>query len=125
MGDYRSLKVWQRAHRLTLLVYKATQHFPSSELYGLTSQLRRSAASVPANLAEGAGRNSVGELRRFCRISLGSASELEYHLLLARELGYLPTECHAGLAEEVDHLKRMLARLASALEANERKTDNG
>jgi four helix bundle protein len=115
MGAYRSLKVWERAHRLTLRVYEATEALPDSERYGLTSQLRRAAASIPANIAEGAGRNSQAELARFCRISLGSANELDYHLLLARDLGFLGQEAHAALAEQVDHLKRMLARFIRSL----------
>lgn len=127
MGDYRSLRAWERAHRLTLRVYQATRAFPPAERFGLTSQIRRSAASVPANLAEGTGRNSQRELRRYCRIALGSANELEYHLLLARDLGYLAEEAHAPLADETDHLKRMLTQLVRALNRHIRSriTDNG
>lgn len=87
MGDYRKVAVWVRAHRLTLDVYRATRQLPKEELYGLTSQLRRAASSVPANIAEGCGRNSDAELGRFLVIALGSATELDYHLLLARDLG--------------------------------------
>jgi four helix bundle protein len=121
MGDYRSLKAWETAHQITLSVYQATRVFPADELYGLTSQLRRSAASIPANLAEGAGRNSGPEFARYCRIVLGSASELEYHLLLARDLGYMSSDRHAELSERVDHLKRMITRLHHAI----RSTDSG
>jgi four helix bundle protein len=74
---------------LTLAVYRATARFPREELYGLTSQIRRSCSSVPANLAEGCGRNADAELARFCSIAAGSASEMEYHLLLARDLGLI------------------------------------
>jgi four helix bundle protein len=84
--DFHDLKVWQKAHELTLAVYRTTAGFPRQELYGLTSQLRRSCASIPANLAEGCGRNGDAELARFRSIAMGSASELEYHLLLARDL---------------------------------------
>jgi four helix bundle protein len=115
MGDYQSLKTWQRAHALTLRVYQITGGFPPSELYGLTSQLRRAAASIPANLAEGAGRNTQPEMSRFSRISLGSANELEYHLLLARDLDYIRREEHAEVDEEVKRVKRMLARFISTL----------
>lgn len=86
MKDFHELKVWQKAHQLTLAVYRITTGFPRAELYGLTSQLRRASSSVPANLAEGCGRNGDAEFARFCSIAMGSASELEYHLLLAREL---------------------------------------
>ncbi len=89
MKDFKSLKVWHKAHQLTLLVYALTRTFPREEMYGLTSQIRRAAASIPANIAEGSGRRSDGELRRFLQIARGSASELEYHLLLARDLGFL------------------------------------
>jgi four helix bundle protein len=109
VGDYRSLKVWERAHRLTLRVYEVTTTFPSSERYGLTSQIRRSASSIPANVAEGCGRNSDAELARFCRIAQGSPSELDYHLLLARDLGYLPEDVHSETSGDPAQLRRMLA----------------
>ena len=115
MGDYRSLKVWQRAHLLTLQVYEVTGSFPKSEQFGLTSQIRRAASSIPANLAEGCGRNSDPELGRFGRIALGSASELDYHLLLARDLGLMDPEDHSRIARELAELKRMIARLVKRL----------
>jgi four helix bundle protein len=114
MGDYRLLKVWRRAHELTLAIYALTRMFPTSETYGLTSQLRRSAASIGANLAEGSGRNSSGDFVRFCGIALGSANELEYHLLLAHDLGYIDAEAHSSLAGAVDHVKRMLVNLTAS-----------
>jgi four helix bundle protein len=79
MKDFRELKVWQKAHQLTLAIYQNTNAFPREELYGLTSQLRRSSSSVAANLAEGCGRSGDAELARFCSIAMGSATELEYH----------------------------------------------
>ena len=88
MRDFRSLKVWQKAHELTLRVYTATRIFPKDELYGLTSQVRRSAASITTNVAEGCGRSGEAELARFLNIAMGSASELEYQLLLARILSF-------------------------------------
>ena len=115
MGDYHSLEVWEKAHQLTLVVYQITGCFPKSELFGLTSQLRRSAASVPANLAEGCGRNSDRELARFGRIALGSASELGYHLLLARDLGLIDDRDYALASSEVSRVKRMLASLTKRL----------
>jgi four helix bundle protein len=109
MRDFRELKVWERSHKLTLEVYKATARFPKDELYGLTSQIRRACASVPANIAEGCGRSGVPELGRFFNIAMGSASELEYHLLLARDLGFVSLDTYEELASLVTEVKRMLA----------------
>ena len=89
MRDYRDLQVWGKAHQLTLAVYKSTRGFPIEERFGLTSQPRRSSASIAANLAEGCGRRSDGEMARFVQIAMGSGAELSYHLLLARDLGLL------------------------------------
>jgi len=97
MRDFKKIKVWEKAHKLTLQLYKVTASFPQEERYGLTSQIRRSAASIPANIAEGAGRDTQAELARFVHIASGSASELEYHLLLARDLGYIDPNIHAEL----------------------------
>ena len=118
LRDFRSLKVWEKAHPLTLAVYKATRAFPSEERYGLTRQLRRSAASVPTNIAEGCGRDSERELHRFMSIAAGSASEAEYQLLLARDLGYLPTDAYQGLHSSVTEAKRMLAGFMKKLRAD-------
>ena len=115
MGDYESLKVWEKAHQITLEVYRVTRPFPSAEMYGLTSQLRRSAASIPSNLAEGAGRNSQRELGRFCRIALGAANELHYQLRLAKELGFLEDTDHRAISDAVTDLRRMLAKFIAAL----------
>jgi four helix bundle protein len=82
MRDYRDLKVWEKAHRLTLAVYRGTAHFPKAELFGLTSQIRRASVSIEANLAEGCGRRSDGEMARYIQIAMGSGSELSCHLLL-------------------------------------------
>jgi four helix bundle protein len=95
MQDFRELQVWRKAHRLTLAVYRATAGFPREELYGLTGQIRRSCSSIPANLAEGCGRSGDSDFARFCSIAIGSASELEYHLLLAKDL-HLIDPGHTG-----------------------------
>ncbi|HUK86642.1 MAG TPA: four helix bundle protein [Terriglobales bacterium] len=108
MRDFRELKVWEKAHQVTLALYRATQHFPKEELYGLTSQIRRAAASMGANIAEGCGKNTDPDLARFLQIALGSASELEYHLLLAKDLGFSKAEEHAPLTSEVVEVKKML-----------------
>jgi len=113
VGDFRKLKVWERGHQLTLDVYAATGTFPRDELFGLTSQLRRGASSIPANIAEGCGRNGNAELARFMNIAMGSVSELNYHLILARDLGYLPAERYEHLASETEEIKRMLASFTS------------
>ena len=115
MRDFRNLQVWEKAHMLTLDVYKATASFPKDELYGLTSQIRRSSASIPTNIAEGCGRNGDAELSRFMTISMGSASELEYQLLLARDLGYLIQGNYPELHEKVTEVKRMLAGFIKTL----------
>ncbi|HLF77604.1 MAG TPA: four helix bundle protein, partial [Dehalococcoidia bacterium] len=89
MRDFRKLDVWDRAHKLTLSIYSVTGSYPRDEVYGLTSQTRRAASSIPANIAEGCGRESNADLARFLHIAFGSASELEYHLILARDLEYI------------------------------------
>jgi four helix bundle protein len=116
--DFRDLQVWQKAHQLTLMVYRLTASFPQTERYGLTTQLRRSSASVAANLAEGCGRNGDAELARFCAIAMGSASELEYHLLLARDLKLLKVTDYAELARHTTEIKRMLTGLLQKLTAD-------
>jgi len=92
MEDFKDLKVWVKAHQLTLRIYQTTRKFPRDEIYGLTSQTRRASASIGANIAEGCGRRSDPEMKRFVQIARGSASELEYHLLLARDLQFLTVE---------------------------------
>lgn len=111
MKGFRELKVWQKAHAMTVAVYGATRTFPREELYGLTSQLRRSAASIGANIAEGCGRRSDGEMARFLQIARGSASEIEYHILLARDLHYFREEQFLELSCQADELQRMLTAL--------------
>lgn len=115
MRDFRELKVWERSHRLTLATYKATAMFPREELYGLTSQIRRSCAAIPANIAEGCGRGSNADLARFLQIALGSASELEYHLLLARDLYFLDKPDHERITGELTEIKRMLTAFIKSL----------
>ena len=118
MKDYRQLEVWMRSHQLTLAVYAATKYFPKEELFGLTNQLRRACSSIPANLAEGCGRDSDAELKRFVDIAHGSASEAEYHLRLALDLRYLTDAAHQPLAEEIGQIKRMLGALSRKLKAD-------
>ena len=117
MKDFRQLKVWQRAHQLTLDIYKTTASFPRSEAYGLASQIRRAAVSIPSNLAEGCGRNGDAELARFCSIAGGSASELEYQILLARDLKLIKPEDYGQLAQQITEIKHMLTVFVRRLTA--------
>jgi four helix bundle protein len=118
MRDFRKLKVWEKAHDLTLQVYTATAAFPREELYGLTSQMRRACSSIPANIAEGCGRSGEPEFGRFLHIGLGSASELEYHLLLAHDLGFLARADYNNLTTKISEIKRMLTSLTQRLKAD-------
>lgn len=122
MQDFRELHVWQKAHQLTLRVYKATVAFPSFENYGLTAQVRRAAASMGANIAEGCCRGTRSELARFLHIATGSAGELEYHLILAIDLGYLKPESGQELVEHTTEVKRMLTSLIATVRAADRAT---
>lgn len=111
MKDFRDLEVWQGAHQLTLAVYQATRSFPREEMYGLTSQIRRCSASIAANIAEGCGRRGNAEFHRFLQISSGSASELDYHLLLARDLTFLNRDAYEQLSGDLGRLRRKLTTL--------------
>jgi four helix bundle protein len=115
LQDFKKLKVWEKSHRLTLAVYKATTAFPREEIYGLTSQIRRAGASIPANIAEGCGRGGHVEFSRFLRIAMGSASELEHHLLLAHDLALLSHTDYENLAMQTVDVKRMLTALDQRL----------
>ncbi|MEX2158013.1 MAG: four helix bundle protein [Dehalococcoidia bacterium] len=117
MKDFRDLKVWEKAHELVLGVYRATATFPKEEQYGLTTQLRRCSSSIPANIAEGCGR-SEGDFGRFLQIAMGSASELEYHALLAHDLKLLNDASYDRLAADVTEVKRMLASLIKTVKAD-------
>lgn len=124
MKDFRDLKVWENAHQLALACYQRTSGFPKQELFGLVSQIRRSAASVPANIAEGCGRRGNAEFHRFLQIAMGSASELEYHLLLSRDLGFLGPPTHEEVQKQVEQVKRMLASLIRKVDS-ERSQSKG
>ncbi len=117
MKDFRALKVWQKAHQLVLAVYRHTNSFPAEERYGLTSQVRRACASIATNIAEGCGRAGDRELARFLGIAAGSASEVEYLLLLAHDLSYLDVAEHTELSAAVIEIKKMLAAFIAKLSA--------
>ena len=116
MEDFKNLKVWKKAHELTLVLYQSTRTFPKDEIYGLTSQIRRAAASIGANIAEGCGRRSDPEMKRFVQIARGSANEVEYHLLLARDLQFLTPGEFRCLEAKILEIHRMLAALAQRLQ---------
>ena len=116
MKDFKDLNVWKKAHELTLELYKVTRTFPKDEVYGLTSQIRRSASSIGANIAEGCGRRSDGELTRFLQIARGSSSELECHLLLARDLRFLGGDSFVTFESRVLEVQRMLTSLVQRVQ---------
>ena len=111
MSDFKKLAVWTKAHALTLRVYEVTRSFPRTEIYGLAAQLRRAAASVGSNLAEGTGKNTAGEKRQAFGHAQGSVHEVEYQLLLARDLGYLTPTVHAALDAAALEVRAMLDAL--------------
>jgi four helix bundle protein len=115
MKDFKDLRVWQKSHAVTLAIYRMTQRFPEEEMYGLTSQIRRAAVSIAANIAEGCGRRSDREFRRFLQIARGSASELEYHLLLARDLRFPSAQEYTSVQAAVAEVQRMLTALVKSL----------
>jgi four helix bundle protein len=117
MRNYRELEVWEKSHKLTLELYKLSRAFPKEEMYGLTSQLRRAAVSIGANLAEGCGRRTSAELARFVRIAMGSASELDYHLLLCRDFEFIPGEQYERTSKELVRVRKMLSGLLVSIEA--------
>lgn len=116
MKDFKELKVWHKAYDLALSVYEASRSFPREEMYGLTSQLRRGSVSIGANIAEGCGRRSDGELVRFLQIARGPASEVEYHLLLARDLKFLQAVTHQDIEKKLQEVQRMLTSLVSSIQ---------
>ena len=118
MQDFRKLKVWDKSHQLTLKIYARTKAFPRSEVFGLTAQTRGAASSIGSNIAEGCGRKGDAEFARFLNMALGSASELEYRLLLARDLEYLTTSEHEKLHRDAEEIKKMLGSLIRKLRAD-------
>lgn len=115
INSWQDLEVWQKAHALTLKIYKISREFPGDEKFRLADQLRRSASSIPANIAEGKGRNSIKEYIQFLYQARGSLEETRYHLLLSRDLGYLPSGIHAELENEYAEVSRMLNGLIRSL----------
>ena len=117
MRDFRTLKVWEKAHLLTLKIYKVTEKYPKEELYGLTSQIRRACVSIPTNIAEGCVRSSDADFARFLYIALGSTSELEYLILLSKDLKFIDNELQVELNIEINEIKKMLISMIQKLKA--------
>lgn len=111
MQDYRKLKVWEESHALALSIYKLIKTFPDSEKFGIISQMTRAASSIPANIVEGAGRNSQKEFKKFLFIARASSKELEYYLILARDLGYLSSLDYEPINMRINLLSKMLTNL--------------
>lgn len=108
MKNFRDLQIWNRSHRLTLEIYRLTQSFPKTETYGLVSQMRRSGSSIPTNIAEGCGRSTERDFARFLDNAMGSASELEYQLILAHDLEYIQKDLFERTIRELTEIRRML-----------------
>jgi len=115
MKDFRTLQVWKKSHLLTIDIYLITQELPKSEIYGLTSQIRRAVSSVPTNIAEGCGRGSDLDFARFIQIAMGSASESLYLLILLSDLKYIDEEKSQNLIERVNEIMKMLSSLLKIL----------
>ena len=120
MKDFKELEIWKRSHKLTVDIYRATQKFPKEEIYGLTSQIRRAVSSIPTNIAEGCGRRTNAELANFLNIASGSASEVEYELLLAKDINYLTDIQYQQFAKEVREIRSMLAAYMRTLTSNQK-----
>jgi four helix bundle protein len=117
MRNYRDLQVWLKSYELSLELYRLSRSFPREEIYGITSQLRRAAVSIGANLAEGCGRRTNAEMGRFVRIAMGSASELDHHLLLCKDLGFLRDEDYKRTARSLTEVRKMLGGLLDSIES--------
>jgi four helix bundle protein len=111
MQNYKDLKVWEKAHQFTVKVYEFSKGFPREEIYSLTNQLRRSATSIPSNIAEGCGKNTQNDLARYLNIALGSSNEAEYQILLSKDLNYLNIENYEILTKMINEIKAMLISL--------------
>ena len=128
MRDFRTLQVWEKSHHLVILVYRCTETFPKSETFGLQGQVRRCAVSIPANIAEGCGKDSTAEFLRYMQISMGSASELEYLLMLSHEIGYFKNDDYGQLKYSLIEVRRMLnaytRKVKENLNKNRKKKSN-
>ena len=117
MRDFRQVQVWEKSHQLTLTVYDVTKNYPREELFGLISQMRRSSASIATNIAEGCGRSSDADFARFLSMSSGSASELEYQIILSHDLKYIEEDQFYFMTNKIKEIKRMLHGFSQKLKA--------
>jgi four helix bundle protein len=115
VSDYKKLKVWQESHSFTIDIYTITKNFPNNENYGLISQIRRSASSIPTNIAEGCGQLDNGNLIRFLGMAKGSAFEAEYQLMLSKDLNYINKKEYDELNEKIQKIISMLTNLIKSL----------
>ncbi len=116
MSDYKDLRVWNKAHEMTLDIYKLTNGFPSREMYGLVSQIRRASSSIPTNIAEGCGTLHKKEFVRYLGIARGSCNEVEYQLILSKDLGYINEEVYAKTTIQIKDIQRMINGLIKSLQ---------
>lgn len=124
MRDYRRLIVWQKSHELTLSLYRLTRTFPDHEKYGLISQMRRCAVSIPSNIAEGSGRETGKDFARFCQIAMGSACELNYQCLLSHELGYISDNDYRHVSEAINEVQKLLTAFGNSLNPKSAQRNN-
>lgn len=117
MRDFRQLRVWEDAHSRTLIIYQITKNFPKEELFALTNQMRRASFSIPTNIAEGCGRETNKDYAHFLQIAIGSSFELDYQILLAKDLNYIDEKKYLELNDKVDKIKRQLAILIKKIRA--------
>lgn len=115
MRNFLTLEIWKRSHLLTLKIYKLTKSFPKSEIYGLTSQMRRSPSSIPTNIAEGCGRNTNPQFAHFLQIVSGSCSEIQYQLILSKDLSYISEEIFKELHSEIVEIRKIIYHYTSKL----------
>lgn len=115
MRDFKKYEIWQLSHKFTLEIYELTKNFPNSEIYGITSQIRRACSSIPTNISEGCGRDSDAEFNRFLTIALGSANETEYLIILSKDLNYITEEKSISLIEKINIIKRKTYQLKQKL----------
>lgn len=125
MRKYQNLEIWVRSHKLTLDIYDATRiHFPREEMFALTSQIRRASSSIPTNIAEGCGRKSNTDFAHFLQISVGSATEVEYQLLLAKDLHYLNEETYNKLSNEIIEIRKMIVAFIKNIPQSNSRASN-
>ncbi len=115
MRNYKKFEIWRRSHALVLSVYRVASEFPSGERYGIVSQMRRAAVSVPTNIAEGSGRPSTADFARFLGIALGSLSEVDYYVVMVEDLGYIDDATARDLDTQIADLRRMMSRFRSTV----------